>query len=59
MMFYNEGLAMIIKYRKEAQKVDEMYLVGNVNNKNIIIIDDIIDTGVYFFHIQNINNANQ
>ncbi|MCL4122454.1 UNVERIFIED_CONTAM: hypothetical protein GTU68_038899 [Idotea baltica] len=39
------GLAMIIKQRVAAGKIGSMHLVGSVDNKNVIIIDDIIDTG--------------
>ena len=38
-------LAMIIKQRTGAGKIGSMHLVGNVEGKNGIIIDDIIDTG--------------
>lgn len=38
-------LAMIIKQRMGAGKIGSMHLVGNVEGKNAIIIDDIIDTG--------------
>lgn len=40
----NCDVAMIIKERKEAGKIATMNLVGNVEGKNAIIIDDIIDT---------------
>lgn len=36
---------MCYKSRKEANKIDKLLLVGDVNNKNVIIVDDIIDTG--------------
>ena len=39
------SLAMIIKQRMGAGKIGSMHLVGSVENKNAIIIDDIIDTG--------------
>lgn len=35
---------MIIKQRKGAGEIGSMHLVGSVDNKNAIIIDDIIDT---------------
>ena len=33
------------KHRKKANEVDEIRIIGNVEGRNIIIIDDIIDTG--------------
>lgn len=39
------GLAMIIKQRVEANKIDKMDLVGNVKGSDVIIVDDMIDTG--------------
>lgn len=39
------SLAMIIKQRTGAGKIGSMHLVGSVEGKNAIIIDDIIDTG--------------
>ena len=38
------SLAMIIKQRAGAGKIGSMHMVGNVEGKNVIIIDDIIDT---------------
>ena len=38
------GFAMIVKQRPEAGKIDSMDLIGNVDNKDVIIIDDMIDT---------------
>lgn len=38
------GLAMLNKERKEANKIEKMELVGNVEGKTCIIIDDMIDT---------------
>ena len=38
------SLAMIIKQRKGAGEIDSMHLVGAVEGKQAIIIDDIIDT---------------
>lgn len=35
---------MIIKQRAGAGQIGSMHLVGSVENKNAIIIDDIIDT---------------
>lgn len=41
---YNIPMVMIDKTRKEANKVDEMVLIGDVNDKDVIIIDDMADT---------------
>jgi len=39
------GLAMIIKHRDMPGRIAKMYLVGDVKDKNVIIVDDMIDTG--------------
>lgn len=44
---YGDGLvalAMLNKERKEANKIEKMELVGNVEGKVCIIVDDMIDT---------------
>ena len=38
------GLAMVIKQRARAGSVDKMDLVGDVNDCDCIIVDDMIDT---------------
>lgn len=38
------GLAMIIKHRDGPGKIAEMHLVGSVQNSDVIIVDDMIDT---------------
>ena len=35
---------MIVKQRLEANAIDRMDLIGEVNGKDVIIIDDMIDT---------------
>lgn len=42
--FHGAGLAMIIKQRKAASVIERMDLVGHVEGKDCIIIDDIVDT---------------
>jgi ribose-phosphate pyrophosphokinase len=37
-------MASISKERKEANKVDSMELIGNVEGKTCILVDDMIDT---------------
>jgi ribose-phosphate pyrophosphokinase len=39
------GLAMIIKHRDMPGSISKMYLVGDVADKDVIIIDDMLDTG--------------
>jgi len=41
----SQQLCNIIKYREKDQVIDKMMLIGNVENKNIVIFDDMIDTG--------------
>lgn len=41
----NYSFAMLSKIRSEAGKVEDMYLVGNVKGKNVLLPDDIIDSG--------------
>lgn len=40
------GTEVVIAYkeRKKANVVEEMFLIGNVKNRNVILIDDMIDT---------------
>jgi ribose-phosphate pyrophosphokinase len=38
------GYVVIDKTRKKANEIDDMVLIGNVTNKNVIIVDDIVDT---------------
>ena len=37
--------ASIFKHRKEANKIDSMKLIGEVKDKVVIMVDDILDTG--------------
>ncbi len=37
-------LAMLNKERKEANKIEKMELIGNVEGKTCVIVDDMIDT---------------
>jgi len=37
--------ASIFKNRKKANEIDVMQLIGNVENKIVIMVDDILDTG--------------
>jgi len=40
----NAKFSMIIKHRSQGI-IDEMYLIGDVKNKEVIIVDDMCDTG--------------
>jgi ribose-phosphate pyrophosphokinase len=42
--FFNADLAVCDKYRKEANKVESMRLIGEVEGKDVILIDDLVDT---------------
>ncbi|MFB6246318.1 MAG: ribose-phosphate diphosphokinase [Candidatus Pacearchaeota archaeon] len=42
---HNYSFAIMDKNRYEAGKVGEMDLIGDVNNKNVLVVDDIIDSG--------------
>ena len=41
----NSSIAIIDKRRPSPGKSEVMYIVGNVKNKNCVIVDDIIDSG--------------
>lgn len=41
----NAPLAVIDKRKIEHNKPESMFILGNVNNKNVIIYDDMVDTG--------------
>jgi len=41
----NSEMVICYKQRSEANKIDEMLLIGDVKDKNVIIVDDILDTG--------------
>lgn len=42
---FNCDMVICDKYRKRANEVAEMTLIGDVKDKNVILVDDIIDTG--------------
>lgn len=42
--FLNAEMVICYKLRKKANVISEMKVIGDVKNKNIIIIDDLIDT---------------
>ena len=42
--FFNADLAVCDKYRKEANKIESMRLIGEVQGKDVILVDDLVDT---------------
>ncbi len=42
--FFNADLAVCDKYRREANKVESMRLIGEVEGKDVILVDDLVDT---------------
>ncbi len=40
----NGGLAIIEKFRTAPNEIASMNLIGDVKNKNVVIVDDIVDT---------------
>jgi ribose-phosphate pyrophosphokinase len=42
--FFEADLAVCDKYRKEANKVAFMRLIGEVEGKDVILVDDLVDT---------------
>lgn len=40
----NSDMVICYKHRSKANDIDEMILIGDVKGKNVIIVDDIIDT---------------
>jgi ribose-phosphate pyrophosphokinase len=43
--FFDAELAVCDKYRKEANKVTSMRLIGEVDGKDVVLVDDLVDTG--------------
>lgn len=42
--YFNSELAVCDKYRKEANKVSSMRLIGEVEGKDVVLVDDLVDT---------------
>ncbi|MBT1699334.1 ribose-phosphate pyrophosphokinase [Fulvivirgaceae bacterium PWU4] len=42
--FFNAELAVCDKHRKEANKIESMRLIGEVEGKDVILVDDLVDT---------------
>lgn len=44
-MMFNADLAICDKHRTRANEVESMRLIGDVTGKNVVLVDDLIDTG--------------
>jgi ribose-phosphate pyrophosphokinase len=42
--FFAADLAVCDKYRKEANKIESMRLIGEVEGKDVVLVDDLVDT---------------
>lgn len=42
--FFDAELAVCDKYRKEANKISSMRLIGEVEGKDVVLVDDLVDT---------------
>ena len=43
--YFNSEMAICYKQRKRANEIQHMTVIGDVKGKNVIILDDMIDTG--------------
>jgi ribose-phosphate pyrophosphokinase len=43
--YFNVDMVICDKYRKRANEVAEMTLIGNVEGKDVVMVDDMVDTG--------------
>ena len=41
---FNSEMVVIDKHRKKANEVAEMRIIGNVEGKNVVLVDDLVDT---------------
>jgi ribose-phosphate pyrophosphokinase len=44
-MMFNADLVICDKHRTKANEVESMRLIGDVTGKNVVLVDDLIDTG--------------
>lgn len=42
---FNAEMVVIDKHRKKPNEVSEMRIIGNVEGKHVVLVDDLIDTG--------------
>ncbi|MEZ5026558.1 MAG: ribose-phosphate pyrophosphokinase [Chitinophagales bacterium] len=42
---FNADLVLCDKFRSKANEIESMNLIGDVSNKNVVLVDDLIDTG--------------
>jgi ribose-phosphate pyrophosphokinase len=42
--FFEAELAVCDKYRKEANKIESMRLIGEVDGMDVVLVDDLVDT---------------
>lgn len=42
--FFSADMAIIDKHRKRANEVESMQLIGDVSGKDVVLVDDIVDT---------------
>jgi ribose-phosphate pyrophosphokinase len=42
--YFNSDLAVCDKHRREANKIDSMRLIGEVDGKDVVLVDDLVDT---------------
>ncbi len=42
---FNANMVICDKYRKRANEIAEMTLIGSVENQDVVLIDDMVDTG--------------
>jgi ribose-phosphate pyrophosphokinase len=43
--YFNSEMVICDKHRKRANEIASMTVIGDVNNRNVVLIDDICDTG--------------
>jgi ribose-phosphate pyrophosphokinase len=42
--FFNADMAIIDKHRKRANEIESMVVIGDVTGRDIVLVDDIVDT---------------
>ena len=42
--YFNAEMAIIDKHRKRANEIESMQIIGDVKDKNVVLVDDIVDT---------------